>query len=304
MKYLTVTTLSFLMSCGGEKKTEEPVEDTGPKKSGRAFQIKDIGLASPESVIGDGTYYYVSNVGKELKPSEKDGDGFIMKLDSAGTVVSEKFIDGLNAPKGSAIVSGKFYVADIDVVRIFDLATQDSVGMIDFSGDGTVFLNDIAVQYKVVIFVSARDINRIYEVNLADNSFARIETTPDYQKPNGLWYEDGKLYVTGYPSDGKGKLGAITFSTTEGNSFESLDAYAGSLDGLAMVGGNIFFTDWARTAFLVKLPGEGGVRSYFLPAGVTSIKGPADFYWDANLGEFWIPGMQENTITVQTFRQT
>ena len=306
MKYITHALLAtltiLLLACGGEKagETEEPA---GPKKSGRSFQLKDIGLASPESVIGDGSFYYVSNVGKELKPSEKDGDGFIMKLDTAGTVVAEKFIEGLDAPKGSAIINGKFYVADIDKIRIFDMATQDSVGVIDLSSTGTLFLNDIVKKDDNAIFVSATDINRIFEVNLTDMTFERIETTPDVQKPNGLWYEAGenKLYTVTYPSDGKGKLSVITFDT-KGNSFEALDPYTGSLDGIAIVGGNIFFSDWSRGAFLVKVASAGNVGAYFLPEGVQRIQGPADFYWDANMGEFWIPGMQENTLTIQTLR--
>ena len=58
------------------------------------------GCASPESVATDGSHYYVSNVGKELKPTDKDGDGFISRMDLKGENLELRFIDGLNAPKG------------------------------------------------------------------------------------------------------------------------------------------------------------------------------------------------------------
>jgi hypothetical protein len=42
------------------------------------------GFASPESIAWDGTHYYVSNVGKELKPTEKDGVQFLNDVCAAG----------------------------------------------------------------------------------------------------------------------------------------------------------------------------------------------------------------------------
>lgn len=288
-------------ACGGGEDTDAetsaaPVEVV---KSGRQLRLEKIGLASPESVIGDGTHYYVSNVGKKLEPFEKDGDGFIMKLDAEGQVVAEKFIEGLDAPKGSAIVGGKFYVTDIDKVKIFDLATGAAAGEIDFSGKGTSFLNDIAVKSNEEIFVSATDINRIYLINLSDNSFEPIETAPNYQKPNGLWWdaEGDRLLTVGYPNEAKGVIGAITFEGAT-NTFTQLNAFEGLLDGVAIVQGLIFCTDWNRGVMLVLNEETGQVGGFPLPK--SPIEGPADFFFDAQKGEFWIPGMKENTISIQT----
>ncbi|MEO1448519.1 MAG: hypothetical protein AAFV07_03270, partial [Bacteroidota bacterium] len=287
---------------GGEESADATTQEDTPEeivKSGRQLRLEEIGLASPESVIGDGTHYYVSNVGPKLEPFEKDGDGFIMKLDAEGQVVAEKFIEGLDAPKGSAIVNGKFYVADIDKVKIFDLATGEAAGEIDFSGKGTSFLNDIAVKSNDEIFVSATDINRIYLIKLSDNSVEAIESTPNYQKPNGLWWdaEGNRLLVVGYPNEPTGVIGAISFKGAD-RIYTQLNAFAGLLDGVAIVGGLIFVTDWNRGAMLVLNEEAQQIGGFPLPK--SPIEGPADFFFDAKKGEFWIPGMKESTISIQT----
>ncbi|RMG61139.1 MAG: hypothetical protein D6722_20085 [Bacteroidetes bacterium] len=295
----------LMVACGGstEKQQEEeqeqpPVEQA---KSGRSLQLKDIGLASPESVTSDGTNYYVSNLGKEVLPSEKDGDGFIMQLDFEGNVLAEKFIEGLDAPKGMVILDGKLYVTDIDKVKVFSLPSGEAAGEIDFSGKGTQFLNDLAVKSPTELFVSATDINRIYTINLADNSFDEVEVTPTIQKPNGLWYDDvnRELYVASYPNDNTGTISKVLISN-RGNEYSKVNDFQGGLDGLVFLGNMIIFTDWNRSAVLLMDLGSGRVGGYPLPEGVSTIDGPADLYFDEAKGEFWIPGMRENTLTIQT----
>lgn len=294
----------ILMACGGGEKQDQAEADAAPAvqaKSGRSLQLKDIGLASPESVTSDGTHYYVSNLGPKVLPSEKDGDGFIMKLDYEGQVVEAKFIDSLDAPKGMVILGGKLYVTDIDKVKVFSLPGGEPAGEIDFSGKGTQFLNDLAVKSPTELFVSATDINRIYTIDLSDNSFEEVEVTPTVQKPNGLWFDDvnRELYVASYPSDNTGVVSKIKISN-RGNEYSKVNDFAGGLDGLVFLGSMIIFTDWNRSAVLLMDLGSGRVGGYPMPEGVSTIDGPADLYFDEAKGEFWIPGMRENTLTIQT----
>jgi uncharacterized protein YndB with AHSA1/START domain len=46
----------------------------------------------PESVVTDGQYYYIADIGKQLTPTEKDGDGIIWKMGKAGKQVGEVLI--------------------------------------------------------------------------------------------------------------------------------------------------------------------------------------------------------------------
>src|SRR5438309_665948 len=81
------------------------------------------GILTPESVLYDAEAdrYLVSNINGN--PLEHDKNGYISELSPEGKVVKEKFIDGLDAPKGSGLQGGVFYVADIDKVRMFDAKT-------------------------------------------------------------------------------------------------------------------------------------------------------------------------------------
>lgn len=101
---------------------------------GFANNITVEGFSSPESMITNSENLYVSNVGKELKPTQKDGDGFISKLTKDGKIEALHFIDGLNAPKGMGIVNNTLYVADIDTLRGFDLNTKKEVFSLLFNG--------------------------------------------------------------------------------------------------------------------------------------------------------------------------
>src|SRR5687768_8932286 len=89
------------------------------------------GFASPESVVGAAGHYYVSNIGRELAPLAKDGDGFISELDERGDVVALRAFpradEKLNAPKGLALVSNTLYTADIDRVVGFDRGSRAKV---------------------------------------------------------------------------------------------------------------------------------------------------------------------------------
>ena len=72
------------------------------------------GFSNPESVIYDAqlNHFYVSNVNGA--PNEKAGNGFISIVSFDGRMIQEKWMIGLNAPKGLAIHNRTLYVADID----------------------------------------------------------------------------------------------------------------------------------------------------------------------------------------------
>ena len=116
------------------------------------------GLMTPESALHDpeADVYLVSNINGG--PSAVDGNGFISRVAPDGTIVELKWIDGqsdgvtLNAPKGSAIHGDRFYVADIDTVRVFDRVSGESVA--DWPVAGAGFLNDVAVGADGTVYVT------------------------------------------------------------------------------------------------------------------------------------------------------
>src|SRR5258708_18813741 len=87
-----------------------------------------------------------------------DDDGSSAVVAPDGKVTSEKWIAGgekkikLDAPKGTAIANGTLYVADLTVVRQFDLKTGAQKA--DIKIPGALFLNDVAAGADGTVYVS------------------------------------------------------------------------------------------------------------------------------------------------------
>ena len=110
-----------------------------------ASAIKVTGFARPDAAVyvAPGDYFLVSNING--KPFARDDNGFISKVKSDGTIVALKWVDGaspdveLNSPKGMVEKDGVLYVADIDHVRRFSLATGAPQGSVKCADEDVRF---------------------------------------------------------------------------------------------------------------------------------------------------------------------
>ncbi len=78
------------------------------------------GFIAPESVVNDTTRHelYVSNMGAHDKTAAP-GDGFISRVSETGKMLQQKWVTGLDNPKGLALANGRLYVGDDkDLVEI------------------------------------------------------------------------------------------------------------------------------------------------------------------------------------------
>ena len=264
---------------------------------GFASTVTVEGFSSPESTIVNKNDLYVANVGKELKPTLKDGDGFISKLDVNGKIKELHFIDGLDAPKGMGIVGNTLFVADINTLRGFDLSTKKEVFNVVF--EGVNFLNDITVKDSNTLFIGASDTSAIYEVNISNKSYKKLM---DFTVTNGLFYEDGILYAAQLGSttqnmfDGKGKLYKIDLK--DNNKLTQLGTFEGVLDGVTKVGNKVYVSDWGNGK------DTGIVRVYDLKTKeetilkLQSFMGAADFWIDEKTKKIFMPQMIGNKVTI------
>lgn len=264
---------------------------------GFASTLTIEGFSSPESTIVNKNDLYISNVGKELKPTLKDGDGFISKLDINGNIKELHFIDGLNAPKGMGIVGNTLFVADIDTLRGFDLSTKKEVFNVVF--EGVNFLNDITVKDSNTLFIGASDTSAIYEVNISNKSYKKLM---DFTVANGLFYEDGILYTAQLGSttqnmfDGKGKLYKIDLK--DNNKLTQLGTFEGVLDGVHKVENKVYVSDWGNSQK------SGIIRVYDLQTKKESVleaelfMGAADFWIDEKSKKVFMPQMIGGKVTI------
>lgn len=257
------------------------------------------GLQNPESALPDtaGGVIYVSNVAGG--PADKDGNGYISKLSLDGKVTTEKWVTGLDAPKGLALAGGKLYVADIDQLVEIDTATGAITAR--HPAAGSKFMNDTVADSEGRIYASDTGGNAIWR--LENGTFEKWLESPDLKGPNGLLIEGDKLVVAGWGIDMQ-----PDFSTkTPGNlltvnladkTIANLGngTPVGNLDGLEAFDADSFIvTDWmAGKVFQISRSGDAKV---LLSLG----QGNADLNFNRDTRTAIVPLMVEGKVVAYKF---
>lgn len=206
--------------------------------------ITDHVFMRPESALYDAErdIIYVSNINGA--PLEKDGNGFISRVKTDGTVVDLKWAEGLNAPKGMALTGGKLYVADVDRLVEIESSSGAISGAWDLKG---IFLNDVTVDSAGALYISDNMANLIHRF---DKGESRVWRAQGLGGPNGLYAENSRLLVAAL---GEGVVKAIAWPDGPVSDWVKLEV---GLDGIAPVGNG---------AYLVSV--FDGAVYYISPAG-------------------------------------
>ena len=236
------------------------------------------GFKFPESVAydPDAKVLYVGSFGgTELKPGEKDNNGYVSKVSLDGKMLEERFLPAagvtMHNPKGIWVVGSRLWVTDIDAVWEFDTGTRKGKKL---DLPGAQFANDPAI-VGTTLYISDNRGDALFSVTPAD--FLDMTDSPRIAavwkekgvNPNGLYpSHDGTLLMVGFKSD-KEKRGI--YSMKPGQDPKPLSKEIGRLDGLyEMKDGTLLFTDWD----------SGSVFTWSEKSGMTPIatgfKGPAD----------------------------
>lgn len=246
-----------------------------------------------ESVVSDGKFLYVADIGSTMKPLDKDGDGKIVKLSLDGKILDSSFVkEKLNAPKGLAVHNGTLYLSDIDWLVAVNLNTGKKAWELNFTKDAG-FLNDISVLNDSVLFLSATDKSVIFKVNTHLKSYAVFTCDQSIPGVNGLVADAkaNRLYVNGFGGDKPtGIIGYIDLTT---HAFTRISTLEGHYDGLVMDGNTLFVSDWLdfKTGIVKKIDIATGKSSDVIGSAVS---GPADFILVNN--ELFLPAMLEGTL--------
>ncbi len=202
-------------------------------------------LKIPESVLYDAkrNVIYVSNV--DGKPSKHDGRGFISLLGPDGKVIEQKWVKGLDAPKGLGIYGDNLYVSDINALVVISIPEKKILTR--HTDPKAVFLNDVAVAPDGTVYVSDMGASAVYR--LQGDHFEKWVVDKKLNGPNGLYVEKGSL-LAGL----KDRIVRIDLQTQK---ISDYILHTGSIDGLEADGrGNYLISDWKGHIHLVNTKGE------------------------------------------------
>jgi len=162
------------------------------------------GLDSPESVYYDAAsgFLFSSQIGGDA--SARDGNGRIVKLTLDGKVVDANWANGLDAPKGMRSYRGTLYVADIDQVVGFDIATGRETSRVKIAD--AKFLNDLCTGPDGAIYTTDSFANRVWMIKSGVASV--FSDAPQLLLPNGILVDGNRVIVATDGNAGRG--GAAT----------------------------------------------------------------------------------------------
>ncbi len=251
------------------------------------------GLAQPESAVVDpatGAIYVSNIVGAVM---QKDGNGFIAKLNGEGKIVTREWVKGLDAPTGLALHDRTLYVADIDQLVAINAASGEIIKR--YPAKGATFLNDVAVDAEGTVYVSDTPSNTIWR--LKDGSFEPWLANDKLNGPNGLLVVGDTLIVASLgkiPGVGqKQELAGLSVVSLKDQSVSPPGSGKpiGNLDGLALFQPGVFLvTDWAAGA-LYRVDAKGKVELL-----IDLNQGSADLAYLPDKKVVLIPMMLDNSL--------
>jgi sugar lactone lactonase YvrE len=251
------------------------------------------GLAQPESVVVDpatGAIYVSNIVGAVM---QKDGNGFIAKLNGDGKMVTRQWVKGLDSPTGLALHDRTLYVADVDQLVEINAASGEIVKR--YPAKGATFLNDVAIDPDGTVYVSDTPSNTIWR--LKDGSFEPWIADDKLNGPNGLLVQGDMLVVASLgkiPGVGqKQELAGLSLISLKDQSVTKLGdgRPIGNLDGLELLQPGVYLvTDWAAGA-LYRVDAKGKAQQL-----IDLNQGSADLTYLPDKKIVLIPMMLDNTL--------
>jgi hypothetical protein len=277
----------------------QPAPEAKPAKPG--LWTLDQGLAQPESAYFEPTTQaiYVSNV--QGNPTEKDRKGYISKLSPDGKMLAEKWVEGLNAPKGMRSFNKTLYVTDIDALVSIDLTTGKILKRLEIPG--AQLLNDLGIDSEGKVYISDTFASKVYVVEDGKPSVWLNET--QVMHPNGLLVHDQELVVAswGEEMDTKtwgtkqpGKL--VTYDLKSKEKTELTKQPLGNLDGLENDGSGGYYVSDHVGGIVYQVAADGTANAI-----LSGFKGPADIGMIDGKSVLLVPRMGEDKLTAYDLEQ-
>jgi outer membrane protein assembly factor BamB len=215
-------------------------------------------------------------------PTTKNGSGYIAQVSLEGEVLNEKWVSGLDAPKGMGIFNGKLYVTDIDNLVEIDISTAKIEKR--FPVEGAKFLNDVTIDPKGIVYFSDMSTNLIHK--LTEDNIEVFLDDPEISKPNGVLYENGDIVIGT-------KNGIFAIRISDGKMWHIIKN-TGGIDGLKSDGnGSYIISDWKGKIQTVSTEDKPIVLLNTTEAGINA----ADIEYIKKLNLLLVPTFGANRVT-------
>jgi hypothetical protein len=245
----------------------------------------DSVLREPESVLysAEDKLLYQSNIGGAV--DGKEGKGSIGKMGLDGKPIQVDWVKGLNAPKGLGRFGNLLYAADPDAVVVIDIKAGKIVKRIPVPG--AVFLNDISVDGKGVVYVSDTRTAKVHRIE-GDKVSTFLEGITG---ANGVLCVGSDLYILGN--------GALWKSGPDAKAVKIADGMDASTDGIEKVRDNEFIVScWAGAIYYVKSDGSKQLMLDTRPEKINS----ADIGYDPAHHIVYVPTFFKNSIAAYSLK--
>jgi sugar lactone lactonase YvrE len=253
------------------------------------------GLRHAESVSYDAERDLYVAVNSGLPQQVVPNDGYITLINPDGSAHTLKWIGvnrkglTLNQPMGSDIVNGRLYVADMDTVRWFDMATGQPRGSVTV--EGSPRFNDIEVAEDGTIYATQTGNQessswRLYKIT-PDGKSSIFVGGPPLKQPNGVAFDPkGNIVVVNI-----GSKDVLTFSPS-GELLQTEESTDAGNDGLAILPDGTKYIGSVRQGTVARI--RPGQKAEFIASGITNA---ASMAYDPKRNRLVIPMNDSNAIT-------
>ncbi|GAB5459122.1 MAG: hypothetical protein Hens3KO_21520 [Henriciella sp.] len=191
------------------------------------------GFSAPEGVATYKDTLFISNVVGE--PSGKDALGWISRVAMDGTMIEERWVEGMNAPKGMDVRGNILFVTDIDAYHTINADTGEIINTFDVPEAG--FLNDVTL-WNQGIFASDSTSGTIFQLD--ENGYKAWRDGADLNGTNGLLADGDNMLIATMGG------GGLLLSTSWDGTLTEIARGMDNADGIAMLDdGSYLVSSWS-----------------------------------------------------------